>query len=133
MDIGHPFRDALEAFDGVAEHGERPASVTAQQILGWAAERDNWLRDGTGVQASDPVRRTGIKRRSLLYELPYWEVKFSVSHFNFLFVVAGTDPGPIYLLQPCYAGIGGNGGGLGMAGMHSSALGSWHAVFVGLI
>ena len=76
LDMGHPFRDAMEAFDGVAEYGLSPARVTAQQILEWAAERESWLKDGRGVQAGDPVRRTGIKRRSLLYDLPYWEVKF---------------------------------------------------------
>jgi hypothetical protein len=76
LDIGHPFREAMEAFDGVAEYGETPAPVTAQQILEWAAEWENWLKDERRVQAADPVRRMGIKRRSLLYDLPYWEVIF---------------------------------------------------------
>ena len=73
---GHPFRDAVDAFDGFPEYGRTPPSVTATQILEWARERDNWLQDERRVQAADPVRRTGIKRRSLLYDLPYWEVQF---------------------------------------------------------
>lgn len=81
--VGHPFREAIPAFDGVAEHGERPPGVTAEQILDWAAERENFLRDPRRVQADDPVRQTGIKRRSLLYELPYWEV----IHFSWTFLV----------------------------------------------
>ena len=56
----HPFRDAAEAFDGFPEYGQAPASVTAAQILEWARERANWLKDDRRVQAEDPVRRTGI-------------------------------------------------------------------------
>lgn len=74
LGTGHPFREAADAFDGFPEYGETPPSVTPTQILEWARERDNWLQDGRRVRAADPVRRTGIKRRSLLYDLPYWEV-----------------------------------------------------------
>ena len=76
LDTGHPFREAMEAFDGVAKYGQRPVYVNAEQILEWAAVRENWLKDDRRVQAADPVRRTGIKRRSLLYDLPYWKVNF---------------------------------------------------------
>ena len=77
LGTGHPFREAADAFDGFAEYGETPPSVTPAQILEWAQERENWLQGGRRVQAADPVRRTGIKRRSLLYDLPYWEVQTS--------------------------------------------------------
>ena len=70
----HPFREAVDAFDGFPEYGHTPPSVTAAQILEWAKERENWLNDCRRVQAEDPVRRTGIKQRSMLYDLPYWEV-----------------------------------------------------------
>ena len=77
---GHPFREATDAFDGYPEYGETPPSVTPTQILEWARERHNWVQAGRRVQAADSVRRTGIKRRSLLYDLPYWEVRFSGSN-----------------------------------------------------
>ena len=100
LDIGHPFRAALEAFDGVAEYGQTPACATAAQILEWAAERENWLNDARRVQAADPVRRTGIKRRSLLYDLPYWEVNFFGSHDNTLSSCACRCPACPFQCNP---------------------------------
>ena len=103
LPMSHPFRDAMEAFDGVAEYGERPTSVTPQQILGWAAERENWSRDGTCTQASDPVRRTGVKRRSMLYNLPYWEVPFCrhTSLFPMSSCGSGDWPHLSFCVQVC--------------------------------
>ena len=72
---GHRFRRARAAFNNCPEHGTFPARRTGEQILQEGRERSEWLRNG-GVEDSegDPVKRHGVKRASVLFALPYWQV-----------------------------------------------------------
>ena len=41
--------------------------------LQWATLWEDFIRQGERPQKDDPVRVFGIKRRSLLFRLPFWE------------------------------------------------------------
>ena len=61
-------------FDGEVEHEVPPPEVQPSEVLEWARERKAFLDSGGKPKRLDPSRRTGIKRASTLYSLPYWEV-----------------------------------------------------------
>ena len=71
----HPFRFADSIFDGAVEHEVPPPEVQPSEVLEWARERKAFLDGGGKPKRVDPSRRTGIKRASTLYSLPYWEVR----------------------------------------------------------
>jgi hypothetical protein len=54
---------------------------SASEILRSAEARDNYLRGGGGAlpgqpdSPRDPYRRIGVRRRSIMYDLPYWQVQ----------------------------------------------------------
>ena len=59
---------------GSEERRTPPEPVTGDSALRWGEERVRWLREeGTPAQ-NDPVRKSGIKRVSCMYRLPYWRV-----------------------------------------------------------
>jgi len=62
-------------FDGQIETHNKPKNVTVEEQLAWAKEYQDWLNMGNkhnGVD--DPSKEHGVKRRSVLYDLPYWKV-----------------------------------------------------------
>lgn len=67
FDIGLLFCDPLEAFDGFPEYGQTPPYVIVAQILEWARELDNWLKDARCVQVWDLMRP--IKQRKITWFL----------------------------------------------------------------
>ena len=61
---------------GVVEEGISPTPMFAQDVLRYVAIREAWLQEGnTLLSSGDLLHLTGIKRRSALYDLPYWKVR----------------------------------------------------------
>jgi hypothetical protein len=73
---GHPYRQNYRAFDGTVEERQAPTNVTAAQTMTWAEERGRWLAAGGAPAREDPAHRTGVKRLSILFRLPYWKVSW---------------------------------------------------------
>lgn len=62
-------------FDGQMETCSRPQTVSAEEQLKKAMQYQVWLNEGNKEGAiGDPSKDHGVKRRSLLYDLPYWQV-----------------------------------------------------------
>ena len=62
-------------FNGREETRGKPNTVTVEEQVHRAIEYENWFREGNkegGV--GDPSKVHGVKRRSILYKLPYWKV-----------------------------------------------------------
>ena len=76
----HPMRLNARDFRGRQELRTAAPRVTGAETLLYANQRQQWLDNG-GVAGApgDPVRETGVKRRSILFRLPYWEVRPSPS------------------------------------------------------
>jgi hypothetical protein len=73
----HPYRRDL-AFNGKVEIGSPPSHMSPEELLHCAAERQNYLRGGGRKNSKDdPVHKHGVKRRSILWTLPYWSVSFT--------------------------------------------------------
>jgi hypothetical protein len=48
---------------------------TTEEILSWATATTTWIDSGFAHGAQgDPLKDHGVKRRSILYDLPYFEV-----------------------------------------------------------
>lgn len=75
LELDHRFRRARAAFNNYPEDGFAPEAPTGDEVLRWGTERSEFLRNG-GVENSnlDPVKYHGVKRRSILFDLPYWKV-----------------------------------------------------------
>lgn len=61
-----------------------PPRMTADEVIFHAEKRQQWLDDG-GVPGGDddPVHESGIKRKSILFRLPYWRViSVSTPYYN---------------------------------------------------
>ena len=84
---GHPYRHNDRAFDGRVEERPPPTIVTAAQTMLWAEERERWLRAGGAPARDDPALRTGVKRLSILFRLPYWKVSCLLGMFASIDVV----------------------------------------------
>jgi hypothetical protein len=62
-------------FDGKKEHRNRPKPITTSVTLRSVVENKKWLgARNIGGSKGDPSKLSGIKRRSALYDLPYFEV-----------------------------------------------------------
>lgn len=71
----HRFRRARVAFDGNSERREPPVRPSGHNILRMAEERELYLIDGGHEDGEDdPVKVHEVKRRSVLFDLPYWAV-----------------------------------------------------------
>lgn len=71
----HRFRSARAAFNLNEEWNLPPERPAGEEVLRWGAKRSQFLVDG-GIANSreDPVRLHGGKRRSIFFNLPYWQV-----------------------------------------------------------
>jgi hypothetical protein len=67
------------AFAGGCNYGDKPPEVSVEDQLCWAALREDFRRRGGRPRKDDPVRIFGMKRKSLLFRLPYW-YKLPVRH-----------------------------------------------------
>jgi hypothetical protein len=68
----HRFRSAQAAFNNYPEWRFAPKPTIGERILRWGNERQDFFNNG-GVENSnlDPVKFHGVKRRSILFDLPY--------------------------------------------------------------
>jgi hypothetical protein len=75
LHMDHRFRRALAAFNNHPELDMAPERPSGEEVLTWGTERSEFLAAG-GQENSyeDPVKRHGVKRRSILFDLPYWKV-----------------------------------------------------------
>ena len=70
----HPYRRDLE-INGEDELRTAPKRMSADQVLAHAEKRKHYLHSGGRAGAQDnPVHVSGVKRRSKLFDLPYWQV-----------------------------------------------------------
>lgn len=69
------FRRAKAWFDNHQEWHIAPERPTGDEVLQWGTTRTDFLEVG-GVENSsaDPVKLHGVKRRSVLFDLPYWKL-----------------------------------------------------------
>ena len=78
----HPYRRLKHSFDGQQEYRPPPPILTGCDIKGYAEERLSFLQksqERRGGGEGDPIHRTGVKRLSALYLLPYWQVLSAVT------------------------------------------------------
>ena len=83
-----PWRSASmkDLFNGLEENRGKPDVVNAEQQVLRAIEYKNWLDAGNKEGAlGDPSKVHGVKRKSILHNLPYWKVMIEVQlHFDCL-------------------------------------------------
>ncbi len=83
LPMEHQWRRQRSNFDGQTDMRPPPRRMSGREHLRYANEREKWTRaDRTneGGQTPDPVHEHGVKRRSCLFDLPYWKV--SVSYYD---------------------------------------------------
>jgi hypothetical protein len=75
---GHPYRRDHDAFNRQVELKSTPPRVSAIIFLQMLEEREAWLarRFHTLKDRENPIHTRGVKRKSLFFCLPYWQVKF---------------------------------------------------------
>ena len=65
-------------FNGRVEERGRPTVVTAEEQIERGVQYQDWLGKGNkDGSVGDPSKIHGVKRRSILHDLPYWKVIFS--------------------------------------------------------
>jgi hypothetical protein len=77
-----------------------PDRPTCDEVLQWGTARSMFLADG-GVENSmgDPVKLHSVKRRSILFDLPYWKVPILASSSEIAFVALSVIE-LIYAIHP---------------------------------
>ena len=66
-----------DLFNGREENRGKPNVVNAEEQLQHAIEYKTWLDKGNKEGAvGDPSKVHGVKRKSILHNLPYWKVIF---------------------------------------------------------
>ena len=64
-----------DLFNGHEEIRGKPDVVNAEEQVERAIEYKTWLDEGNKEGAvGDPSKSHGVKRKSILYNLPYWKV-----------------------------------------------------------
>ncbi len=62
-------------FDNKVEYKSLPLMPTTEEILSWATTTTTWNDSGFAYGAQgDPSKDHGVKRRSILYDIPYFGV-----------------------------------------------------------
>jgi hypothetical protein len=65
----------IQNFDGRIEERTKPKKVSGEKQLQYADEYEQWKAVGNkDGAAGDPSKVHGVKRKSILYMLPYWKV-----------------------------------------------------------
>jgi hypothetical protein len=78
LPMTHQWRRQSSMFDGQPEMRPPPRRMSGREQLRYANERQEWMRNhggNQGGQTADPVHEHGVKRRTCLYDLPYWKVR----------------------------------------------------------
>ena len=71
----HPFRFMKDSFNGKPEHRSKPTRVTGLEHRRRGEAQQRWMEaGGTAGSENDPVKWHGVKRHSVLFKLPYWDV-----------------------------------------------------------
>ena len=79
----HHWRASRAAFDGLPNHDPTPPRQSGVTIQLRGAWLESFLQLGGRPNSRyDPVKTTGVRRISVLYELPYWEVRFLTTKFR---------------------------------------------------
>lgn len=74
----------VEHYNGREEDRGKPTVVSAEEQVQRAYEYETWLLEGNkegGV--GDPSKVNGVKRKSILHNVPYWKVLVD-KHFHFV-------------------------------------------------
>ena len=75
LPVNHPFRSQRDSFNGKPEHRSRPTRVSGLEHRRRGEARERWIQaGGRPGSENDPVKRNGVKRHSVLFKLPYWDV-----------------------------------------------------------
>ena len=73
----HRWRAARVAFNGRPNHDAAPPRQSGLTVRQRGAWRESFLQLGGHPHSKhDPVKKTGVKKVSILFQLPYWEVIF---------------------------------------------------------
>ena len=76
----HRWRFARAAFNGRPNHDDAPSRQSGATVIQRGAWRASFLEQGGRPNSRhNPVKRTGVKRISIFFNLPYWEVNFSLN------------------------------------------------------
>ncbi len=78
LPMTHQWRRQSSIFDGYPEMRPSPRKMSGREQLRHANEREEWMQKHSGNQGgqtADPVHEHGVKRRTCLYDLPYWKVR----------------------------------------------------------
>lgn len=79
----HPFRKKKSLFDGREEKGSKPKIMSGNNILVTLKDYVNNFGKAQKLKGkTDEESMLTWKRRSIFFNLPYWEVKFCDSYSN---------------------------------------------------
>jgi hypothetical protein len=71
----HPYRRNLE-FNGKEEFKGAPVRMASEETIRCTEGRAAFLTEGRRVNSKDnPIYVHGMKRKSILFELPYWQMR----------------------------------------------------------
>jgi len=80
----HPYITHPNAkhFDGKEELRRRPQTTTATKTSRRTQRTEDWVVEGNVLGTKGcPSRKTGIKQRSALFQLPYWDVSVKAIYY----------------------------------------------------
>ena len=79
-----------DLFNGREENRGKPDVVSAEEQVERANEYKTWLDDGNKEGAlGDPSKVHGVKKKSILHNLPYWKVKPQTSYTIIAYRIQG--------------------------------------------
>ena len=85
---GHEYKNN-KRFNSDEEHGMAPPWLSSTNIFKYAKKREEYLEGGGAPYGRDDLlHHTRVKRRSTLFNLPYWKVSvfFTQENLSFIFV-----------------------------------------------
>ena len=75
LNRNHRWRAARAAFNGQQNYDPPPPRQSGITVVQRGAWRESYLQCGGRPNSKDdPVKKTGVKRISILFQLPYWQV-----------------------------------------------------------
>ena len=80
LPMAHQWRQQRSNFDGQTNMRPPPRRMTGREHLRYANEQQEWIRKNRaneGGQTPDPIYEHRVKRRTCLFDLPYWKVRVS--------------------------------------------------------
>ena len=80
LPMAHQWRRQRANFDGQPDMRPPPRRMSGGEHLAFAMAREEWtskMHTNEGRQTPDPVHEHGVKRRTCLFDLPYWKVSVS--------------------------------------------------------